>query len=660
MPRNSTVIDPCTASADLTVTVADTPDPALTGSPITYTVNVPNGGAAAANTVVVEVDLSGSAYPGALTSLSNNTDCSFTHPTITCNVASIAASSNFTFNFVVTPSSAGTVTADANVSAAAPEITGNNTGTASTTVSIPTGATGTIESTPSITSGTSVTVTVVDNDLSGDGTVTISASGTSGDSEPTLTLTETATLGTFTGTFVVANAAAVTDNDALEEPAGTLTFTYVDALDLEGDVNTSLTDTTTVTAPIPTGETGSIDSTDAITSGDSVTVTVVDADLAGTGSVTVSAVGTSGDSETLTLTETATAGTFSGTFPVANAAAAPGNSALEETSGSIEFTYVDALDAEGDVDTPLSDTTTVSAPLPTVGAFDLVRPDENQILRATTTTFQWSESAGATSYEVYVSHLSTNTRLGETYSVTKNAVDVCVAGVCSVASTELVANLEQGTYSWTAIAVNGAAEVEASNGPNLFTVDLDGIELVTNGGLEEGTNGWTFSPRAKRKCGAAGDGSDCAFKLLAKTNAQQRGLATILATTDTDLGDVLQVSVAVKTKKANRQRVLMVVVNYVNPTAGAKANGKDKFALFVEQATTGFETFSENFVLAGEIQGGRIVVANTLPVGKLFVDDVSVLLLPIGTTPRAEGENTRSADGLLPPPAAPDNFRGNN
>ena len=51
---------------------------------------------------------------------------------------------------------------------------------------------------------------------------------------------------------------------------------------------------------------------------------------------------------------------------------------------------------------------------------------------------------------------------------------------------------------------------------------------------------------------------------------------------------------------------------------------------------------------------------NTLTAGNLRVDDVSVVLMPDGTIPRADGIETRSADGLLPPPAAPDNFRGNN
>jgi hypothetical protein len=298
---------------------------------------------------------------------------------------------------------------------------------------------------------------------------------------------------------------------------------------------------------------------------------------------------------------------------------------------------------------------------PPPGAFELIDPADGAILRTDTTTFTWSESVGATSYEVLLVYISTNTRVGEQYTATVDST-ACVAGVCSLASGNLIpADLEQGSYSWTVVA-SADGEIEASNGPNLFTVILtEGIELVVNGGLEEGTNGWTFSQGAKRKCGGFGDGSNCAFKLGAKSTAQQRGvMGPIFAATDTTAGDVLQVSAAIRTAKTNRQRVMTVIIIYDDSTAGAANNGRDKFKLFVEQATSGYETFSENFVLDGSARGGRIIVSNVLTSGNLRVDDISVVLTPIGTAPRAGEIETRSADGLLPPPAAPDNFRGNN
>ena len=559
--NTASTFNPCAATADLTVTVTDTPDPVFTGSPVTYTVNVPNSGTAAANTVTIEVELGGSANPGSIGGLTAP-ECSFDDPsdTINCAVASIAASGAFTFTFTVTPSTAGTITATANVSAAAPEITSNNTGSASTVVNDPVVTTAdltvSIADTPDpVVTGNAVGYTV---------TVNNAGNAAAENSQLSVVLSGAAFPGTVTGLpGTCSGNTPITCNFGSIAPAANVV------------VNFSITPTA---------------------AGEITLVATVSADAPETG-------GNNTDSET----------------------------------------------------------TTVTAPVPTIDAFNLASPDEGQILRTTTTTFQWAESTGATSYDVYVSSLSTNTRLGETYTVSKNAADVCAAGVCSLASTELVANLEQGTYSWTVVASNGSVETEASNGPNLFTVDLDGIELVANGSLEDGSVGWTFSATsAKVKCKAAwGNNSDCALKLRPGTKAHQRGvMGPILAATDTDAGNVLQVSAAVRTNKAAKQRVVMVVVKYVDLNLGAAGNGKDKFKLFVEQATVGYETFSANFVLAGEIYSGRVVVANTLATGTLRVDDVSVVLMPIGTAPRAEAP--AEADGVLPVPAAPDNFRGSN
>ena len=551
----------CSPTADLTVTVTDAPDPVLTGNAVTYTVNVPNSGTANATSAVINIGLTGSSYPGSIGGLSNTTDCTFATPNITCNVATINAGSNFTFTFQVTPAAAGTITANATVSAAAPEINSNNTGSATTTVNDPVVLTAdlsvSIADTPDpVVTGNPVSYTVTVNNAGNDAAV---------NSQLTVTLGGAAYPGAIAG-------------------------------------------------------------------------------LTGTGCAFTSPTITCG------LGSIAAAGNSIVTFNITPAVA--GDITLDATVSA------DAPETGGN--NTDSETTTVTDPIPAVGNFELVAPDEGQILRTTTTNFQWTESASAATYDIFVSNLSTNTRLGETYTVSKNAVDICTAGVCSVASTELVANLEQGTYSWTVIAANGSTETEASNGPNLFTVDLDGMELVSNGGLEDGIVDWTFTAGANRKCKAGwGNASDCAIKLRPGSKAHQRGvMGPILAATDTDSGDVLLVSAAVRTNKAAKQRVLMVVVNYVDTTAGATGNGKDKFRLFVEQTTVGYETFSASFTLDGEIRNGRVVVSNTLPAGTLRVDDVSVVLMPIGTAPRAAAP--APADGVLPVPAAPANFRGNN
>jgi hypothetical protein len=517
------------------------------------------------------------------------------------------------------------------------------------------GTTGTITSTETVTSGQQVTVTVNDADLPGS-SVAINATASNGDTE---TLTLNGSSGSFSGMFTVGNAPANSGNGSIELQSGTITFTYVDALDSGGLTNQNRTDLTTVNAAVLTGTTGTINSTGAIFSGQQVTVTVNDIDLAGT-SVGITAVASNGDTESLTLN--GGSGVFSGMFTVGNAPANSGNGSLELQSGTITFTYVDALDGGGLTNQNRTDVTTVN-PIGTTGAIDApasIEPGADYVITVT--------DADLTDPTINVTVTSD---AGELQVV---SVGMVSAGVYSTTfnTTDVVPTASNGTIEGRdgdVLTATYVDELDANGSQNqnrTATTDIsatvvpdDDIELVVNGSLEDGKDGWTFSAGAKRKCNGFGDGSDCAFKLLPKSNAKQRGvMGPIFALHETAAGDVLEVSASIRTAKANRQRIVTVIIVYDDPTAGAANNGRDKFKLFVEQPTTGYQTFTENFILDGSARGGRVTVSNILAAGNLRVDDVSVWL--IGSTRRADTAETRSADGLLPLPAAPDNFRGSN
>lgn len=518
------------------------------------------------------------------------------------------------------------------------------------------GTTGTIDSTATVSSGDPVTVTVNDADLPGT-SVVISATASNGDSE---TLTLNGSGGSFSGNFTVANAPANAGNGALDVQSGTITFTYVDALDGGGLTNQNRTDLTTVNAVLLTGTTGSISSTGAANSGQPVTVTVNDADITAS-SISISAVASNGDSETLTLN--GSGGTLTGVFTVANAPANSGNGALDVQSGTIIFTYVDALDGGGLTNQSRTSITTIN-PVGSTGTVSAPASIEQGAATAYTITVNDADLSGPT-VEVTVTSDAGELQIVSLGMVSAGVYSATLSttGAAPTPSNGLIEGLAGNVLTVTyidALDSNGSLNQNRSAATTITAVVPVDIELVNNGGLEGGGTDWTFSAGAKRKCKSFGfgDGSECGFKLNPKTNAQQRGvMGPIFAANETGAGDVLQVSAAVNTKKAAKQRVVMVIINYVDPADGAK-NGKDKFKLFVQQATAGYETFSENFVLDGEAKSGRVVVANTLTGGKLRVDDVSVLLL--GSTPRANFTEVRSADGLLPVPAAPDSFRGSN
>ena len=144
-PRNtSTTLNPC-FTADLVTSITESADPIETNngvnnSDVDYTVTVSNTGTLAANTVVFTTTLGGLPFDGTISALSDPGGfCLYANPVLTCSIPSLATSTGYTAGFTVTPQVGiqGTVTVDTNATADAPETTGNNSASETTTVQDP-------------------------------------------------------------------------------------------------------------------------------------------------------------------------------------------------------------------------------------------------------------------------------------------------------------------------------------------------------------------------------------------------------------------------------------------------------------------------------------------------------------------------------------------
>jgi hypothetical protein len=263
-----------------------------------------------------------------------------------------------------------------------------------------TGATGTLSLTSAIAGGDDFIIELTDADLNitadNAETVEVALTTSKGESE-TVTLTET---GNDTGIFsasltTVLGADAGADNDGsiTIELNTEITVVYVDALDAEGNESTEVSETVTVggdAAPtcsdgiqngdetgvdcggscVPctvTSATGALSLTSAIAGGDDIIIELTDADLNITAdnaeTVEVALATSKGESETVTLTETGNdTGIFSASLTTvlgADAGADNDGSITIELNTEITVVYVDALDAEGNESTEVSETVTV-------------------------------------------------------------------------------------------------------------------------------------------------------------------------------------------------------------------------------------------------------------------------------------------------------------
>ena len=101
----STSIGCCTASTDLGVSMAGSPDPVLAGEDLTYTLTVINLGSATASSVTLT-----DALPASVTFVSASPGCVHLDGNVLCSVGSLPSGGGTNFTVVVTPTAAGLIT----------------------------------------------------------------------------------------------------------------------------------------------------------------------------------------------------------------------------------------------------------------------------------------------------------------------------------------------------------------------------------------------------------------------------------------------------------------------------------------------------------------------------------------------------------------------
>lgn len=124
------------AKADLSVAMADAPDPSVVGGDLTYTITVHNAGPAGATNASVTDTLPNTATFRSASATQGT--CANSGGVVTCNLGSLAANRSETVQVVVRPGSAGTISNTAKVTGREKDPTpSNNSATTSTAVSAP-------------------------------------------------------------------------------------------------------------------------------------------------------------------------------------------------------------------------------------------------------------------------------------------------------------------------------------------------------------------------------------------------------------------------------------------------------------------------------------------------------------------------------------------
>jgi uncharacterized repeat protein (TIGR01451 family) len=123
----------CTASADLAVSLTASPNPAVAGTNLSYTLTVTNLGPASASSVTLTDTL-----PASVTFVSASPGCVNLGGNVVCNLGTVPNGSATNFTVVVTPIAGGLITNSLAVASATPNPnSGNNTASIVTTVNVP-------------------------------------------------------------------------------------------------------------------------------------------------------------------------------------------------------------------------------------------------------------------------------------------------------------------------------------------------------------------------------------------------------------------------------------------------------------------------------------------------------------------------------------------
>jgi uncharacterized repeat protein (TIGR01451 family) len=128
----SVLVNAPLTTADLSVTLSDSPDPVKRRTNLTYAITIRNSGPGSASGVTLKDTLPSNLR--FVSAASSQGSCSGTS-TVTCNLGNIASGANASVTLVVRPRSAGTYTNKASVSTSSTDSnTANNSVSATTTV----------------------------------------------------------------------------------------------------------------------------------------------------------------------------------------------------------------------------------------------------------------------------------------------------------------------------------------------------------------------------------------------------------------------------------------------------------------------------------------------------------------------------------------------
>jgi len=130
--NNSDIESTVVNLADLSITKANSADPALAWSPLTYTLVVANDGPADATGVTVTDTLPVSTIFGSADITAGT--CDEASGSVTCNVGDLTHGAVVTATMVVTPTIGGTITNTASVAGNEPDYLYNNLAMESTTI----------------------------------------------------------------------------------------------------------------------------------------------------------------------------------------------------------------------------------------------------------------------------------------------------------------------------------------------------------------------------------------------------------------------------------------------------------------------------------------------------------------------------------------------
>ncbi|WP_425411106.1 Ig-like domain-containing protein [Hyphococcus sp.] len=378
--------------------------------------------------------------------------------------------------------------------------------------------------TPTSQPGDTLTLQVNDGDRNLDvalaDTLTVSVvNDVTGELE-TISLTETgADTGVFTGTVATTfGASAGADNDGTFNTQGgdTVTVAYTDEFNTTGSP-IDRTDTNSVSG----GATGTVTITDPSSPGDTLTISVNDADLNNDGvlaeTIIVSAVnGVTGETEAVTLTETGpNTGVFTGTVATIFGTTAGANNDgtfITQSGDTITVTYNDALTASGGTASPTDTSNVIGGVTGTVSITDPSTPGDTLAIQVddgdlnansgvaetisvpvandatgeteTVTLTETGPNTGIFAGTVATTFGTTagadndgtfNTQGGDTVTVTYNDALTANGGSASPTDTSNVSGGASGVVSIT----------DPSSPGDTLTIQVDDADLNTNSGVAE-------------------------------------------------------------------------------------------------------------------------------------------------------------------------------